>query len=215
MPERTRDLLTYAITLIVALAIIALAAVVLGAATADAEVTTFEDCAVTSVTDGDTFKCRYLKPNGYYSIITVRVRLIDTPEASRWYHKGSGTWRPAECWGATAKGKARYWLDGATVTVESHGLDGNGRHLGEVILASGQNFGHIMLRQGHAAIYKANGYLDAEDPLSMEAKDAGRGMWGGCANPPGHNGRHPLPPPEPQAVLPEEDSDALIPGCEA
>jgi micrococcal nuclease len=147
---------------------------------------------VSRVTDGDTFKLRYLKPNGRYASITVRVRQIDTPEASRWLHRGSGERRPAECWGRQATEAAKAKLLGKPVTVTSYGLDKQGRHLADVVLADGTDFGHWMLAEGHAAIYRGQKeYLDPEDALSWAAREAGRGMWS-CAKAPGHNGRHPM-----------------------
>lgn len=173
--------------------------------------TTYPNCTVTSVTDGDTFKCR---PNGG-TAITVRVRLIDTPEKQTWYRKSDGTWQPAECWGKEAASAAYNRLIGKVVTVVSHGLDAHGRHLGDVLMADGSNFNHWMLDRGHAAVSKMQkGYLDPEDAISWAAREAKRGMWGACSKP-GHNGRLPMAPlavepapaPEPPAPEPEPEPE--------
>lgn len=196
--------------------VVALASLVLIAfmatGTATAETTTYTDCRVREVVDGDTFKCAYRKSENVMGVITVRVRLIDTPESQKWWHKASGTWKPAECWGKVAKNAATSKLLDQYVTVVSHGKDAQGRHLADAVMADGVNFGHWMLAEGHAAIYKANPYLDPEDSISWAAREAGKGMWGGCANPPGHNGRLPLEPPQ-VAVTPTPTP--VVEGCSA
>jgi endonuclease YncB( thermonuclease family) len=177
---------------------VALAAIVLialaGVGRGVAAETTYANCRVSRVVDGDTFVCRYPKPNGKYATITVRVRVIDTPEASRWYSKRLGSMQPAECWGKEASSAAYGRLRSETVTIVSYGLDSHGRHLADVYMADGTRFEHWMLAEGHAAIYKGyKTYLSPEDGISRAAKSAGKGMWGSCPNPPGHNGRQPMP----------------------
>jgi endonuclease YncB( thermonuclease family) len=157
---------------------------------------------VTKVTDGDTFTVRYLKPNGRYASIVVRSRAIDTPERTTWFHKASGTTKPAECWGPEAAAIAKSTLLGKSVTVVSYGLDAHGRHLAETTLPSGVRFEHWMLEQGHAAIYKGQKQrLDPEDAISWAAREANRGMWGKCGVP-GHNGRLPMAPESVAALAP-------------
>lgn len=126
---------------------------------------------VRHVIDGDTF----------VTGDDERVRVIgfDAPEA--------GGYRPVECGGREASEAARRLLEGRTVTLTSDPTqaerDRFDRLLAHVELPDGRDLGEVMLREGHAEVYRAAGRFegrDAYDAAQSAARRDGVGLWGRC-----------------------------------
>ncbi|MGH9027167.1 MAG: thermonuclease family protein [Acidimicrobiia bacterium] len=128
--------------------------------------------AVVSVIDGDTIEVAAGDETE-----TVRLLGVDTPET---HHPTE----PVECFGPEAADYTAARLTGSTVRlegdIESH--DRYGRRLAYVIV-DGERFNDELLRLGYAELLviepnhaHARSMLTAE----LEAKAAGRGLWGAC-----------------------------------
>ena len=128
---------------------------------------------VVAVTDGDTIEV--VDASGDRDV--VRLLGVDTPET---HHPTE----PVECFGPEATAYTAERLIGRTVTLESdiEGRDQYGRRLAYVIVA-GERFNDELLRLGYAELLviepnhaHARAMLHAE----LDAKRAGRGLWGAC-----------------------------------
>lgn len=128
---------------------------------------------VIEVVDGDTIRVR--TADG--TTDTVRILGVDTPETK---HPS----KPVECFGPEAAAFTERRLLGATVTLvdDVEARDLYDRRLASVVVDGGR-FETELLAGGYARLLvippnEANGRagLDAE----LEARRAGRGLWGAC-----------------------------------
>ena len=127
---------------------------------------------VVEVVDGDTIEVALGR-----RVETVRLLGVDTPEV---VHPD----RPVECFGPEASAFTKEQLTGRSVHLETDVVerDPYGRLLAYVEI-DGRRFNDELLRRGYATllVIPPNGrhgrtMLDAE----MEARRAGRGLWGAC-----------------------------------
>jgi micrococcal nuclease len=123
--------------------------------------------------DGDTIEVRFASG----ATDTIRVLGVDTPET---HHPT----KPVECFGPEAAKYTRKRLLGRVVVLESdvESHDIYDRRLAYVIL-DGERFDDELLRLGYARLLvippnelHARAMLDAE----LDARRAGRGLWGAC-----------------------------------
>jgi micrococcal nuclease len=136
-----------------------------------------QEATVVRVVDGDTVRLRGRGAGPLPADTTrVRVLLIDTPEVHE----------QRECFGEEAFDRARELLpEGSRVRVEADRdpEDRFGRALLHVWNADGVNVGEALVREGYAEVLQIDPnrrYLDAFEQAEEQARDAGRGLWGGC-----------------------------------
>lgn len=132
---------------------------------------------VATVIDGDTFT--YLENGATY---TVRVLGINTPE-TKYASRGE------ECFGAQASRKAKELLSGTQVSLQTDNsqdtYDAYNRLLAYVTLASGADFGELMIREGYAYEYTfKNPYLKQGiyKSAAKTAQETSVGLWSVCRN---------------------------------
>jgi micrococcal nuclease len=127
---------------------------------------------VVEVLDGDTIRVARGDDTD-----TVRLLGIDTPET---HHPT----KPVECFGPEAASYTEAHLRGRSVQLEAdiEGRDRYGRRLAYVIL-DGERFNDELVRRGYARLLviepnreHARAMLQEE----LDAKRAGRGLWGEC-----------------------------------
>jgi micrococcal nuclease len=127
---------------------------------------------VTDVLDGDTIRVARGDDAD-----TVRMLGIDTPET---HHPTKGV----ECFGPEAASYTQARLHGQSVQLETdiEGRDRYGRRLSYVII-DGDRFNDELLHMGYATLLviepnraHARSMLQEE----LDAKRAGRGLWGAC-----------------------------------
>ena len=124
------------------------------------------------VVDGDTIEVRY---RGH--VRDVRLIGVDTPETVH-------PFQPVECYGREASRFTRNALEGRRVRLgfDVERLDRYGRTLAYVWVR-GELFNESLVRKGYAqvATYPPNvRYADRFRAAQREAREAGRGLWGGC-----------------------------------
>ena len=102
---------------------------------------------------------------------TVRLMGIDAPEAGTTAGNCSRDW-------------ARLRLSDQPITWRPVGIGVDGRFLGNLYRQDGTFINADIVRQGHARADRSYPYqeLDALLKLEQEARNAGLGMWGECAN---------------------------------
>lgn len=121
-------------------------------------------CTVERITDGDTIRCVGRGP--------VRLLLMDTPEMDQ---------RPHGAWARSAL--AALVPPGSRVTLELdvQERDRYGRILAHVWTSDGVHVNRAMVRAGYAVVlvYPPNvHYVDVMRAAAVEARGAGRGVWG-------------------------------------
>jgi micrococcal nuclease len=131
--------------------------------------------SVVAVVDGDTIEVARGDDRG--DTTTVRLLGVDTPETQH-------PTEPVECFGPEAAAYTTEQLTGETVQlegdIESH--DQYGRRLAYVIV-DGERFNDELLRLGYAELLVIEpNHAHARSMLAAEldAKAAGRGLWGAC-----------------------------------
>ena len=133
---------------------------------------------VTGHVDGDTLRVtaigRGVLPGGRE--VVVRLLEVDTPE----------TWAGPECFGEQASAALARLLpvgERAQVVPDRELLDRYGRHLLYVWDADGRLVNELLVRRGlaTAVLYEPNDrHLERMRVAEVEARDAGRGLWGQC-----------------------------------
>jgi len=140
---------------------------------ASAAVPDGDDAAVSSVSDGDTIVL----------VGGTRVRLIgiDTPETR---HPS----KPVQCFGAEASAHTRSLLPAGTavrLAYDVERFDRYRRTLAYVYrLSDGLFVNAALVREGYAQAYTYPpnvAHADELVALAREAREAGRGLWSGCA----------------------------------
>lgn len=118
-------------------------------------------CSVSSVTDGDTFRCLVASSG---QDLTVRMAQIDAPELGQPF-------------GRKAKERLEYYISGQTILLMYEGEDKYGRTLAEIRNIQGENINLLMVRDGLAWAYKE--YMT--DPAYLQAQqaaiDGNLGLW--------------------------------------
>jgi micrococcal nuclease len=127
---------------------------------------------VLEVVDGDTIR---VDLEGRET--SIRIIGIDTPEVD-------GPFTRAECFGSEASRYTRSLLEGREVGLEFdvERTDRYGRTLAYVWV-DGENVSERILRDGYAVqvTYPPNvRYVDVLRSAQRGAREAGRGLWGGC-----------------------------------
>lgn len=157
---------------------------------------------VTSVVDGDTVRVRAVEPGALAQGQTTRLRLpaLDAPETRN-------PARPVGCGGPEASAFVTDLLEGETVTLERDRKDRDpfDRAIRYVRLDDGRLADEVIVAEGHARarLYDADDrYYPILVAAEAEARAAGRGLWGHCAD--GAGGRPatlaPSPPVAPQGL---------------
>lgn len=129
---------------------------------------------VVSVSDGDTIT---VKIAGKAEI--VRLIGIDTPETK-------DPRKPVQCFGKAASAEAKKLLDGKAVRLEGDPTNSNRdkyrRLLRYVYLEDGTLVNHYMIKNGYAFAYTLFPFTKLEEfrAAEREAREANRGLWGGC-----------------------------------
>lgn len=132
-----------------------------------------ERVTVVNVVDGDTIVVR----DGRGSEGTVRILGVDTPETKK---PGS----PIQCFGPEASAFTHTALAGRRVTLryDVERYDKYGRTLAAVWV-DGHDHARVLLAEGYARFLviapngrEAKAYL----ALELQARRAGRGLWGAC-----------------------------------
>lgn len=127
---------------------------------------------VVDVLDGDTIRVARGDDTD-----TVRLLGIDTPET---HHPT----KPVECFGPEAAAYTEAHLRGRSVELEAdiEGRDRYGRRLAYVIV-DGERFNDELVREGYArllVIEPNHAHARAILQEELDAKRAGRGLWGEC-----------------------------------
>jgi micrococcal nuclease len=127
---------------------------------------------VVEVLDGDTIRVARGDDTD-----TVRLLGIDTPET---HHPT----KPVECFGPEAASYTEAHLHGRSVQLEAdiEGRDRYGRRLAYVIM-DGERFNDELVRGGYArllVIEPNRAHARAMLREELDAKRAGRGLWGEC-----------------------------------
>jgi micrococcal nuclease len=127
---------------------------------------------VVEVLDGDTIRVSRGDDTD-----TVRLLGIDTPET---HHPT----KPVECFGPEAASYTKAHLRGRSVQLEAdiEGRDRYGRRLAYVIV-DGERFNDELVRRGYArllVIEPNRAHARAMLQEELDAKRAGRGLWGEC-----------------------------------
>lgn len=133
--------------------------------------------AVVDVIDGDTIRVQF--DDG--EVATVRYLLVDTPET---VHPRRGV----DCYGPEASARNRELVEGRAVWLERDisQTDRYGRLLRYVYLEDGTSVNAALLEGGYAQVvtYPPDvRHVDAYRDLQRAAREAGAGLWGGCAGP--------------------------------
>jgi len=128
---------------------------------------------VVRVVDGDTIEVA----RGSSDTDTVRLLGINTPET---HHPT----KPVECFGPEAAAFTEEHLAGRSVQLEGdiEGRDRYGRRLAYVVV-DGERFNDELLRRGYARLLVIEpNHAHARTMLreELDAKRAGRGLWGEC-----------------------------------
>ena len=64
------------------------------------------------------------------------------------------------------------------VTIQSHGLDKNGRTLADVLLPDGTNVNHMLVKEGWCWWYRKYAPVDTVlEGLEKEARGSKKGLW--------------------------------------
>ena len=167
---------------------------------------------VVKVVDGDTLVVAMGGEN-----ITLRLIGLDTPEvvdprkpASARPEPASARQRPVQCFGREASEKAKHFLAGTSVSLETDtsqgALDKYGRTLAYVFLPDGTNFNKLMIEEGYGHEYTYNlpyTYQKEFKDAEQKARVAKKGLWAddACAS---ESDRSSPPTPIPsQAVIHE------------
>ena len=110
---------------------------------------------------------------------TVRFIGIDTPET----HDPR---KPVQCFGEAAAAHTKALLEGGDIRLEADPQDDNrdkyGRLLRYIYLPDGTLINAQLIRDGYAFAYTVFPYtkIDEFRALESEARQSGRGLWGGC-----------------------------------
>ncbi len=129
-----------------------------------------DTCYVTSVIDGDTFRCRLRG-----RIEKIRLIGVNTPEV---HHPRKGV----EFYGKEAQAFARRVLTGKQVGLEYDVQlrDRYGRILAYVYLPSGDMFNALLVKEGYAQVMTVPPNVKYQElflRLEREAREEGRGLW--------------------------------------
>ena len=130
---------------------------------------------VDRVIDGDTFTA---STETGEDLGRIRVLGIDTPETAR-------DGQPAQCHAAEASAAATQLLQGQSVQI-SRDPTQDQRDVYDRLLVyvdvEGQDFGHVMLAQGHARLYEGSAIARQREyrDVVTEAKQRNVGLWGNC-----------------------------------
>lgn len=130
--------------------------------------------AVTSVSDGDTFKVRRAG-----KIETVRMIGIDTPETK-------DPRKPVQCFGKAASDKTKSLLTGRAVRLEADPADSDrdkyNRLLRYVYLPDGTFVNRYLVENGYAFAYTLFPFTKIEEFRGYErsAREHNAGLWAGC-----------------------------------
>ena len=153
---------------------------------------------VVKVVDGDTLVVAMGGEN-----ITLRLIGLDTPEVV-------DPRKPVQCFGREASEKAKHFLAGTPVSLETDtsqgALDKYGRTLAYVFLPDGTNFNKLMIEEGYGHEYTYNlpyTYQKEFKDAEQKARVAKKGLWAddACAS---ESDRSSPPTPIPsQAVIHE------------
>jgi len=130
-----------------------------------------EKCKVVSVSDGDTFSCRY----GWTRTETIRLIGIDTPETKH-------PKKPVQFYGREASNFTKKMLLGKEVGLEYdvQQKDTYGRTLAYVYLEDGRMFNALLVQEGYAqaSSYPPNvKYQMMLLGLQKEARANEKGLW--------------------------------------